>query len=350
MPDLWRTSLVKDSISLAEHATLAWNPQPRLQRPATETQDNHHLWTWKWDSRAPLNLDMNKNGATEPSWVKIRSSTGPRETSVPAVPEQLLLLRVPLSTAPCCTDMRNVSDAQSSSRTALAVSVVHLLTEIMSWPRQSLTLHTCRYCTRRPSRPIYVPFMFLHLVFQVIPNIELLWSCRAQLFAGWWVGVLVIGVFSAAAVGPAELFRITMSPPHCVRFFATSALESTSSTRDHCRWQILKARCVQTDRRTASWAQKKCQDAAPCPLVAILSHFMLWEVWRHLPCLHCLPGPLCQYETQPPSWTAIFGGVDNWISLKKQPTYLCNSQNCCKAMAMLQGFESSFSIVGASVG
>ena len=139
MPDLWRTSLVKDGISLAERATLAWNLQPRLQRPAPDTQD--HLWTWK----------CNKNGATEPSWVKIRSSTGPRETSVPAVPEQLSLLRVPLSAAPCCTDMRNVSDVQSSSRTALAVSVVHLLTETMSWPRQSLTLHTCGYCSRRPT-------------------------------------------------------------------------------------------------------------------------------------------------------------------------------------------------------
>ena len=97
-----------------------------------------------------------------------------RETSVPAVPEQLLLLSFPSNAAPCCTDMRNVSDVQSSSRTALAVSVVHLLTETMSWPRQSLTLHTCEYCTRRPSGPIYVPSMFLHLVFQVIPCIELL--------------------------------------------------------------------------------------------------------------------------------------------------------------------------------
>ena len=38
MPDLWRTSLVKDGISLAEHATLAWkswNLQPRL--PAKPT-------------------------------------------------------------------------------------------------------------------------------------------------------------------------------------------------------------------------------------------------------------------------------------------------------------------------
>ena len=43
------------------------------------------------------------------------------------------------------------------------------------------------------------------------------------------------GVFSAAAAGPAELLRITMSPPYCVRFFATSALEGTSSVRDHCR-------------------------------------------------------------------------------------------------------------------
>ena len=48
----------------------------------------------------------------------------------------------------------------------------------------------------------------------------------------WCITVLVIGVFSAAAAGPAELFRITMSPPRCERFFATSALESTSSVTD----------------------------------------------------------------------------------------------------------------------
>ena len=124
MPDLWRTSLVKDGISWAEHATLSWN-----------------LYTTETSCSLRLTL-KSKNGATEPSWVKIRSSTGPWETRVPAAPVQLLLLRVPVSAASCSTDVRKVSDLQSSSRTALAVSVVHLLTEIMSWPRQSLTLHT----------------------------------------------------------------------------------------------------------------------------------------------------------------------------------------------------------------
>ena len=113
MPDLWRTSLVEHGISLAEHATLAW------------------IY-----SRGFLRLTLkSKNGATEPSWVKIRSSTGPWETRVPAAPVQLLLLSFPFSAASCCTERRKVLDPQCSSRTALAVSVVHLLTEIMSWPR-----------------------------------------------------------------------------------------------------------------------------------------------------------------------------------------------------------------------
>ena len=46
------------------------------------------------------------------------------------------------------------------------------------------------------------------------------------------ITVLVTAVFSVAAAGPAKLFRITMPPPYCVRFFATSALEGTSSVTD----------------------------------------------------------------------------------------------------------------------
>ena len=251
-----------------------------------------HLKTWK----------CNKNGATEPSWVKIRSSTGPRETRVPAVPEQLLLLRVPLSTAPCCTDMRNVSDVQSSSRTALAVSVVHLLTEIMSWPRQSLTLHTCEYCTRRLSGPIYVPlcsYIWFFKSFHALNCCEvdgLSLSCES-----WCITVLMIGVFSAATAGPAELFWITTSTPHCVRFFATSALESTVCKQIE-EWQVQHKKTAKM-RPHVQW------------LLSLAASYC-GEAWGHLPCLRCLPRPLFHSETQRPSWTAIFRGVDNWIRMK----------------------------------
>ena len=203
--------------------------------------------------------------------------------------------------------MRNVSDVQSSSRTALAVSVVHLLTEIMSWPRQSLTLHTYGYSTRRPSGPIYVPlcsYIWLFKSFHTLNCCEVAGlSCES-----WCITVLVIGNFSAAAAGPAELFRIIMSPPHCVRFFATSALESRSYTRDHCRWLILK-----------EWQVEHNKNAKMRPHVQWLPSLAASccaEAWRHLPCLRCLPGPLFHYETQRPSWTAIFGGFDNWILIK----------------------------------
>ena len=303
MPDLWRTSLVKHGISLVEHATLAWNLQPRLQRPATDTQDHHHLWTWK----------CNKNRATEPSWVKLRSSTGPWETRVPAAPLQLLLLSFPVKAA-SWTATRKVEELQSSSRTAL--SAVHVLTEMISWPRQSSP--SIHHGTAQKHNSKGCSYMWFFKSFHTLKGSEVAGLSCASLC----ITVLVVGVFSAAAGGPAELFRISISPPRCVRFFATSALEGTSSTRDQfaCRW--FWKHPLQTDRRMASWAQKNCQDAAPCPVVAILSRFMLWGAWGHLPCLCCLPGPLFQYEIQSLSWTAIFGifgGVDNWIWLKKQP-------------------------------
>ena len=278
MPDLWRTSLVKDGISLAKHATLSWNLQPRL--PATDTQE-------------------------QPSWVKIRSSTGPWETRVPAAPVQLLLLRVPVSAA-SWTATRKVEDLQSSSRTAL--SVVQALTEMISWPRQSSP--SIQHGTAQKHNSKGCSYIWFFTSFHTLNRCEVAGlSCES-----WCITVLVIGAFSAAAAGPAELFRISISPPLCVRFFATSALESRSynykrplQVADSEEWQVQH--------------QKICQGAAPCPVVAILSRFMLRGAWRHRPCLRCLPGPLFQYETQPPSWTAIFGGVENWIRMK-EATYL----------------------------
>ena len=55
MPDLWRTSLVKDGISWAKHATLSWNLQPRL--PCELTRD--HLWpgnATKTERQSPVEL------------------------------------------------------------------------------------------------------------------------------------------------------------------------------------------------------------------------------------------------------------------------------------------------------
>ena len=194
--------------------------------PGNETQE--HLWTWK----------CNKNGATEPSWVKIRNSTGPWETRVPAAPVQLLVLRVPLSAA-SWTATRKVEELQSSSRTAL--SVVHVLTEMISWPRQSspsiqhgtAQKHNSKGCS-------YICFFMVFQSFHTLNCCEVAGlSC-----ASWCITILVTGGFSSAAAGPAELFRIARPPPYCVRFFATSALEGTSSVRDHCRWLILKAPCA----------------------------------------------------------------------------------------------------------
>ena len=51
--------------------------------------------------------------------------------------------------------------------------------------------------------------------------------------------------FLAAAAGPAELLRITMSPPHCVRFFATSALESTLCKQIE-EWQVERKKSAKT--------------------------------------------------------------------------------------------------------
>ena len=207
-----------------------------------------HLWTWK----------CNKNGATEPSWVKIRSSTGPWETRVPAAPVQLLLLRVPVSAA-SWTATRKVEELQSSSRTAL--SVVHVLTEMISWPRQSspsIQHGTAQKHNSKGCSYIWLSKSFhtLNWIVVKLPGLVDL-SCES-----WCVAVLVTGGFSSAAAGPAELFRITRPPPYCMRFFATSALEGTSSVRDHCRWLILKAPCANRSKN-GKFSTKKLPRCGP---------------------------------------------------------------------------------------
>ena len=109
-PDLRRTGLVEDSISLV------------LTRCQTRT----------W------NLDERKNPI---SLAESRRVTGPWETRVPAAPEQLSLLRTPVKLA-VCTDIRNVADLQCSSRTA--PSAVQFATDMISSPPQQFTPYQYR--------------------------------------------------------------------------------------------------------------------------------------------------------------------------------------------------------------
>ena len=147
----------------------------------------------------------------------------------------------------------------------------------------------------------------------------------------------MIGVFSAAAVGPAELFRISISPPRCVRFFATSALESRSYTvitRDHCRWQILKARCANRSKNGKFSTKKSAKTpphvqwlpslAASCcegledTVLAFVASLGLCFIMK-LNVLHELP---------------YLGELRIGSVWRKQPTYryLCNPKNCWKIL------------------
>ena len=101
----------------------------------------------------------------------------------------------------------------------------------------------------------------------------------------WCIAVLVIGVFSVAAAGPAELFTISMSPAHCVRFFATSALESTLCKQIE-EWQV---------------QHQKTAKMPPHVWLLSLAASCSGGLEDTLPCLRCLPGPLFQCETQRPS-------------------------------------------------
>ena len=332
MPDLWRTSLVKDGISLAEHATLACNRQPRLQRPATDTQD--HLWTWK----------CNKNGATEPSWVKIRSCTGPCETRVPAAPVQLLLLSFPVKAA-SWTATRKVEELQSSSRTAL--SVVHFLTEMISWPRQSSPSIQHGTGQKHNSKGCSYIWLFNHSTHRIVVKLPGL-VVKVGVSQFLWQEVSRLQPRDQQnCLESASLLHIAWDSlpqaPWKAHLPQETSLQVTDSESTLCKqieeWQVEHKKTAKTLPHV-QW------------LLSLAASYC-GEAWGHLPCLRCLPRPLFHSETQRPSWTAIFRGVDNWIRMKEaaylpvllQPTRMGNSW-----FATLQTFESSFPIVGESRG
>ena len=177
----------------------------------------------------------------------------PWETRVPAAPVQLLLLSFPVKAA-SWTATRKVEELQSSSRTAL--SVVQALTEMISWPLQSSP--SIQHGTAQKHNSKGCSYIGFFKSFHTLNCCEVAGlSCES-----WCVAGLVTGGFSSAAAGPAELFRITRPPPYCVRFFATSALEGTSSVRDHCRWLILKAPCANRSKN-GKFSTKKLPRRCP---------------------------------------------------------------------------------------